>query len=126
MPFPRKRRRTHRSRSGWPTGTLPAYAGRVTARDEDRDFTNDMYVAVVEECPLWELPLGTTDLLAGGVVRHGPWESRACAELIIRWLDKGWVELYLPDVPPQWELKPAEQLRPSATTRPASGGACAR
>jgi hypothetical protein len=67
-----------------------------------------MYVAVVEECPLWQLPGGTSDLLADGPVRHGPWEPRACANLIIRWLDRGWVELYLPDVPPQWELKPAD------------------
>jgi hypothetical protein len=67
-----------------------------------------MYVAVVEECPLWELPGGSTYLLADGAVRHGPWKPRACAELIIRWLDRGWVEQHLPDVPPQWELKPAD------------------
>jgi hypothetical protein len=89
-------------------GTLPAYAGRVTARDEHSDFINEMYVAVVEECPLWELPGGTTDLLADGPVRHGPWEPPACANLIIRWLDSGWVELYLPELPPQWELRPAD------------------
>lgn len=66
-----------------------------------------MYAAVLEERPLWELPAGAIDLLPDGPVRHGPWEPRACAELIIRWLDRGWVELYLPDVPAQWDLEPA-------------------
>jgi hypothetical protein len=88
--------------------TAATYSGPVTARDEAGDFINEMYVAVMEECALWELPRGTTDQLAGCPVRHGPWEPSACAELITRWLDRGWVELYLPEVSPQWRLKPAE------------------
>jgi hypothetical protein len=87
--------------------SVAAYAESVTARNIASDFINETYLALLEERPLWELPRGTTDLLADGPVRHGPWEPRACAELIIRWLDRGWVELYLPDVPSQWNLKPA-------------------
>jgi hypothetical protein len=67
-----------------------------------------MFVAVIEERALWELAGGTIEHLADGPSRHGPWEPRACAELITRWLDRGWVELYLPEIPPQWGLKPAQ------------------
>ena len=35
-------------------------------------FVNEMYFAVVEECPLAEVATGTTDLEATGAVRHGP------------------------------------------------------
>ena len=66
-----------------------------------------MYVAVVEECALWELPRGATDLLPDGPVTHGPWEPRRCAELITRWLDHGWIELYLPDIPAGWNVPSA-------------------
>jgi hypothetical protein len=86
---------------------VPAYPESVTARGIAGDFINEMYVAVMEERALWQLPGGTTDLLPDGSVKHGPWEPRACSELIIRWLDRGWVDLYLPDVPEQWNLKPA-------------------
>jgi hypothetical protein len=86
---------------------VAAYPESVTARGIAGDFINEMYVAVMEECALWQLPGGTTDLLPDGLVKHGPWAPHACSELIIRWLDRGWVELYLPEVPAQWNLEPA-------------------
>ncbi|MDQ1540248.1 MAG: hypothetical protein QOH29_974 [Actinomycetota bacterium] len=73
--------------------------------DSASDFASEMYVAVVEEAPLWELPGGTTDLLSDGPVVHGPWAPTECAALITRWVKRGWVELYLPDLPSEWNLK---------------------
>jgi hypothetical protein len=66
------------------------------------------YAAVVEECPLWELPRGAKDLLPDGPVTHGPWEPSNCAELITRWIDRGWVELYFSELSEVWKLRPAE------------------
>lgn len=62
----------------------------------DDDFAEQMYTAVVEESPLWELPRGVTDLLPGGAVTHGPWDPAECGAAITCWLDRGWVELYSP------------------------------
>ena len=80
----------------------------MTVPDGVSDFENEMYVAVVEEAPLWELPLGTTDLEPNGPVVHGPWAPSECAALITRWVERGWVELYLPSVPAEWNLTPAD------------------
>jgi hypothetical protein len=82
----------------------------VVGEEEAHDFVHQMYVAVVEECALWELPRGSTDMLPGGPVVHGPWDPDDCAELVMRWVERGWVELYLPDVPSRWELKEADWL----------------
>lgn len=73
-------------------------------------FASEMYLAVREESALWELPTGSTDLLRSGTVRHGPWAPRDCAAVIRAWMDRGWVELYLPELPPSWELRPARWL----------------
>ena len=76
--------------------------------EDPSDFVNEMYAALVEEASLWELPGGTTDLLSNGPVTHGPWQPAECAGLIIRWVERGWVELYLPELPAQWDLQRSE------------------
>ena len=58
------------------------------------DFEREMYLAVTEEASLAELPVGITDIVDGGRVEHGPWEPAACSELLLRWFDRGLIELY--------------------------------
>ncbi len=88
----------------------------MTRQDDTLDFVNQMYWAVVEECALWMLPRGATDTLPGGPVVHGPWDPDDCAELVMRWVERGWIELYLPDIPSTWDLKEAD-WRGRATRR---------
>lgn len=80
----------------------------MIANDEGPDFLRQMHLAVQEEAPLWEVPLGSTDLLPSGPVVHGPWEASECAFVLSRWLERGWLELYLPDHLGLWDMEPAE------------------
>jgi hypothetical protein len=72
------------------------------------DFINEMYVAVVEECALWELARGSVDLLPEGPIEHGPWDPKACAAVVLRWTDAGLVDLYLPEIVEGWGIEPAD------------------
>ena len=72
------------------------------------DIENEMYVAVVEQAPLWELPKGSIDLEPTGPVVHGPWAAQDCAAVIERWVERGLVELYLPILPAQSDVLPAD------------------
>jgi hypothetical protein len=58
------------------------------------EFEREMSLAVTEEAYLAELPAGITDIVDGGQVEHGPWEPAACSELLLRWFDRGLIELY--------------------------------
>ena len=41
-------------------------------------------------------------------VTHGPWPAATCAAVLRLWHQAGWIGLYLPDHPSQWELVPAD------------------
>ena len=58
------------------------------------DFVSEMHAAVREEAPLYEIPLGATDLLSTGEVRHGPWRPMDCARILLRWHEAGLLGLY--------------------------------
>jgi len=61
--------------------------------EELTDFEREMYLAVVEEASLAELPPGIDDrVFGGGVV--GPWDPEACSTHLLRWFDQGLIELY--------------------------------
>jgi hypothetical protein len=76
--------------------------------ESDDDFLPQMLTAVREETNLWELPLGSTDKVPSGDEVHGPWSPRACGEVMLRWLSQNWIELYMPNVPKEWNLTKAE------------------
>jgi len=47
--------------------------------------------------------------LGGGrTIEHGPWSPGECSMLLLRWFATGWLELYLPEVPAGWHLRPEE------------------
>jgi hypothetical protein len=90
--------------------------------DADQDFLNQMHLAVLEECPLHEAPQGSVDLLAAGPVTHGPWPADQVAAVLRAWNDAGWITLYFRELPPSWDLTPAEwqqRLLPDRTLHPA-------
>jgi hypothetical protein len=76
--------------------------------DSYSDLVAQMRAAVREETALWQLPSGSTDLLASGNVVHGPWPARECSDVIAAWLRRNWIELYLPSLPDKWQLPGAE------------------
>jgi hypothetical protein len=41
-----------------------------------------MHLVAVEESPLHEIPWGSTDLVAGTRVVHGPWPAASCAAVL--------------------------------------------
>src|SRR5215218_10778424 len=61
--------------------------------EELTDFEREMYLAVVEEASLAELPHGIDDRVFGGGVL-GPWEPAACSAHLLQWFDQGLVMLY--------------------------------
>ncbi|RBY92362.1 hypothetical protein DQ244_08860 [Blastococcus sp. TBT05-19] len=60
--------------------------------DEPTEFVEQMYLAVVEESWLWEVPLGVPD--GHGGYEHGPWDPAECSRQLVTWFDAGLVELY--------------------------------
>ena len=65
------------------------------------EFVEQMYLAVVEESWLWEVPLGVSDGLGGH--EHGPWDPAECSRQLVAWFDAGLVQLYVdpPDDAPR-------------------------
>jgi hypothetical protein len=59
---------------------------------EPSEFVEQMYLAVVEESWLWEVPLGVSD--GHGGYEHGPWSPADCARQLLAWFDAGLVQLY--------------------------------
>jgi len=72
------------------------------------DFLYQMYLAVLEESPLYQIPRGSTDLVPGGPVMHGPWPAATCAAVLTIWYALGWIGLYYPQMPPKWNVTPAQ------------------
>jgi len=95
-----------------PRAVLP-YDRPVSSETAPTDFIRQMYLAIIEESPLWSLAAGATDYLGGGqTIKHGPWSPDECSTLLLRWFATSWLELYLPEVPTGWRLRPAEwQMR---------------
>lgn len=62
--------------------------------DERDDFYRQLQLLVLEEAPLWEVPLGSRDLLPSGEIVHGPWSIAECAQVLVGWLDEGLIGLY--------------------------------
>jgi hypothetical protein len=75
--------------------------------DELTDFLLQMELATLEQTPLYEIPMGSTDLVTPPVA-HGPWPAATCAAVLKLWHRAGWIGLYLPDYPPEWQLMPAD------------------
>src|SRR5690349_733164 len=75
--------------------------------DELRDFLCQMEIAVLEETPLYEIPLGSIDRVTPPV-EHGPWPATTCAAVLRLWHTAGWIGLYLPDYPREWNIVSAE------------------
>lgn len=58
------------------------------------DLVSDMYVLVREESPLWTVGLEITDYYGRGRTKvHGPWSREDCQEVLLIWLDRGWLDL---------------------------------
>ena len=72
------------------------------------DFLSQMHLAALEESPLYEIPRGSTDLIAGGPIVHGPWPAASCAAVLNVWYAQGWIGLYYSPPPPAWNVKPAD------------------
>jgi hypothetical protein len=62
-------------------------------REELTDFEREMYLAVVEQQSLAELPRGSDERLIGGEAL-GPWDPEACSGHLLRWFDQGLIQLY--------------------------------
>jgi hypothetical protein len=58
------------------------------------DLVAEMYWAIREEAPLYEVPLGVTDHLSTGSVPHGPWRPQDCARILLQWHIGGLLGLY--------------------------------
>lgn len=84
--------------------------------DALRDFLGQMVLAVYEEAPLHEVPLGSVDHLPGGDRTHGPWLPARCSALLLHWFDSGWVELYLPELPKAWQRSISQSEWSARTT----------
>ena len=66
--------------------------GARSATEAPSEFVEQMYLAVVEETWLWEVPLGVSDGRGGH--EHGPWQPDDCSRQLLAWFDAGLVELY--------------------------------
>ena len=60
--------------------------------DELEDFLLQMELAVLEETPLYEISMGSIDLVTPPVT-HGPWPAASCAAVLRRWHKAGWITL---------------------------------
>jgi hypothetical protein len=87
-----------------------AKAGRITTvtAEEFMDLIDQMRLAAFEEAMLSELPAGAIDDPGGLNVVHGPWEPGHCSTVLMCWFNLGWVALYLPVIPAEWAVPPAE------------------
>lgn len=79
----------------------------MLAVDELSDFLSQMEIAVLEETPLYQIPLGSTDLTAPPV-EHGPWPAATCAAVLRLWHIAGWIGLYFPEYPREWNIVAAD------------------
>ncbi len=62
--------------------------------DEFADFTDQMRLLVFEESYLWELPMGSRDLVGDDEwLYHGAWRQEDCSAAVHVWFDAGLVSL---------------------------------
>lgn len=61
---------------------------------ERLDFLAQVALSCDEEAPLRDVPLGSTDLVPGAPVRHGPWSPDDCAEVLKAWFSVGFIGLF--------------------------------
>ena len=76
--------------------------------DDLTDFLWQMEILVLEEAPLYEIPLGSIDDPTGSARRHGPWPASTCAAILKLWYRAGWIGLCFRDPPSGWNVVPAE------------------
>jgi hypothetical protein len=76
--------------------------------DELADFLRQMELATLEQTPLYEIPMGSVDLVTPPVT-HGPWPAAICAAVLRLWHTAGWIGLYFPNYPAEWRLIPADR-----------------
>lgn len=75
--------------------------------DEFADFVSQMHLLVLEEAPIWEIPVGSIDRLPSGHVHHGPFDAADCSIVLSIWNERGLMDL--------WPRSPTGQ-RPLART----------
>ncbi len=87
-----------------------AKAGRImtVTAEEFMDLIDQMRLAAFEEAMLSELPAGAIDDPGGLNVVHGPWAPDHCSTVLMCWFNLGWVALYLPGIPAERAVPPAE------------------
>lgn len=68
---------------------------RVPSRSRTAPHLVDqLALAVYEQTPLFEVPLGSRTQVSRDTWRiYGPWPPAACAEVLLWWSDRGWLEL---------------------------------
>lgn len=90
----------------------PVEVSRMS-KGQHADFLEQLRWSALEEAPLWEVPLGCTDLVQGGPVEHGPWLPGDCSDVLVRWLDEGLIGLFVAspgDSPEDLETSAARSL----------------
>jgi len=76
--------------------------------DEWMNLISETRAAVFEQAFLFEVPLGSKEILDGHEVRYGPWDPEACSTVLTIWFDLGWVGVYMPsEQAERWAKQPA-------------------
>ena len=80
------------------------------------DLDEVLFLAIREEAPLWELPLGSECGMHGERVFHPPPDLADASSRLLGWLEAGLVELVEVTMPADWHtFSGAERRRLSAT-----------
>lgn len=81
------------------------------------DFLAHLHGAVLDQMFLFDLPLGSNDLLPRGHVEHGPWPAASRAAVIRAWHTAGWLQLYYQDPPNEWRITVVRLASPGRQSR---------
>ncbi|MFN8051872.1 MAG: hypothetical protein U0Q22_10570 [Acidimicrobiales bacterium] len=65
---------------------------------ERADFLAQMRLSAFEEAPLWEIAIGSVDLLTDRRVVHGPWRREDCSAVLVNWAAAGLLGVYRPAI----------------------------
>ena len=74
------------------------------------DFVVQMRLLAFEEAPLWEVPIGSADLLQERSVVHGPWLADDCSRTLAAWCSLGLIGVQRQCPRAQEDLSEAEAL----------------